>query len=944
MIAGGSVISSFNLYPVFGYLTVVLYLFGLAGCTGEQDQAVADLAIAYVKRPIPIVPASNPPQMVDSDVRIPAAFNAGGDVYVRSSASPSASETNITLCLTDPDVDGVLDGVGTGDVKDLDSSYDGEKLIFSLRLEDFDPNDDVVPTWNIYEYDIATGGCPTPVITTAFVPEEGDDLGPTYLPDGRIVFTSNRQDLVGAIQIDEGNLQFPPQDENQGQDALVLHVMSASGTNIKQISFNQSHDLDPSVLSSGEIVFSRWDNMGTSNAFNLFKIRPDGTELTALYGVHAHNVGTGNSTVQFLSPRERDDGRILGMIKPFNGSAGGGAPVIMNVAEYADNNQPIWPYQGALFGNGQVNAVALGVTTDGSISPAGRFRSVYPLRDGSNRALVSWTQCRLQPVDAMGLPLPEPPTPCPSTIPVGAVEAFPVYGIYIYDLGSNTQLPVVIPQEGFIFDEPVVFAARPDPTILFDKSPAESIGLDPTLWLNSTLDVENVGLLHIRSVYEMDGNFDDLDPLLNIADLATMSNPDPVLGTDADTRPARFLRVVKGAYIPEIVRNDMGLDNTAFGVNRQQGMRELLGYAPIEPDGSVLVKVPANVPFAISVVDKEGRRIGGRHQNWLQLQKGQILECNGCHEHNPIAPTEPLPHGYTDVPSALNTGALIADAFPGTDPAVIAEIDDTMAMTRIRTACGADPDGPLGLNVAIASCITLTPDINQRFTDVWTDPAASPTPDFNLLYADLGTPLPENAASVFCQHDSNDWRGWCRIIINYEENIHPLWELPRAGGACTDCHNLTGASTAGQLDLRGVGDTDVPEHLVSYRELFFGDDQVDANGDDILVTVQATDADGNLLFQMIVDPITGELVQELDPITNMPIPIMVDVAIPTVEGISMSVDGARSSYFIDKFLTSSGDPIHETLLTPAEIRLISEWLDMGGQYFNDPFHDDVPLN
>jgi hypothetical protein len=768
--------------------------------------------------------------MVDSDVRIPAAFNAGGDLYVRSSASPSASEINITLCLTDPDVDGVLDGIGTGDVKDLDSSYDGEKLIFSLRLEDFDPNDDVVPTWNIYEYDIATGGCPTPVITTAFVPEEGDDLGPTYLPDGRIVFTSNRQDLVGAIQIDEGNLQFPPQDENQGQDALVLHVMSASGTNIKQISFNQSHDLDPSVLSSGEIVFSRWDNMGTSNAFNLFKIRPDGTELTALYGVHAHDVGTGGSTVQFLSPRERDDGRILGMIKPFNGSAGGGAPVIMNVAQYADNNQPIWPYQGALSGNGQVNAVALGVTTDGSISPAGRFRSVYPLRDGSNRALVSWTQCRLQPVDAMGLPLPEPPTPCPSTIPVGAVEAFPVYGIYIYDLGSNTQLPVVIPQEGFIFDEPVVFAARPDPVILFDKSPAENIGMDPTLWLNPTLDIENVGLLHIRSVYEMDGNFDDLDPLLNVADLATMSNPDPVLGTDTDTRPARFLRVVKGAYIPEIVRNDMGLDATAFGVNRVQGMRELLGYAPIEPDGSVLVKVPANVPFAISVVDKEGRRIGGRHQNWLQLQKGQILQCNGCHEHNPIVPAEPLPHGYTDSPPALNTGALTVDAFPGTDPAVIAEIDDTMAMTRIRTACGADPDGPLGLNVALFGCAELTPNINLWFTDVWTDPAASPTPDFDLLYTDLTTPAPANAGNDFCESDKppltvadEDWDPICRIIINYEEHIHPLWELSRAGGACTDCHNLTGASTAGQLDLRGVDDTDVPEHLVSYRELFFGD-------------------------------------------------------------------------------------------------------------------------
>jgi hypothetical protein len=941
------VISRLSRYPVYGFLLAASGLLLLAGCTGEQDQAVADLAIAYIKRPIPLVANSNPPQMVDSDVRIPTAFSAGGDVYVRDSASPSASERNITSCLTTANP--AIAGEVNGDVKDLDTSYDGTKLIFALMKAHIPINNATFAErekWDIYEYDINAGDCPTTtVIPAGFAPQDGDDLGPTYLPDGRIVFTSNRQTLAGAIQNNEGNVQFPPLDENsnenRSEEALVLHIMDYDGTNIKQISVNQSHDLDPSVLASGEIVFSRWDNMGSSNAINLYKIRPDGTELAALYGVHAHNVGTGNSTVQFLSPRERDDGRILGMIKPFNGSSGGGAPVVMNVAQYADNNQPIWPLQSAgLTGNGQVNAVALGVTTNGSISPAGRFRSVYPIRDGSNRALVSWTQCRLQPLDALGLALGQP-IPCPSTIPAGAVEALPIYGIYIYDLGSNTQLPVVIPEEGFIFDEPVVIAVRPEPEFSFDKYPVVGGGLDPTIY------AENAGLLHIRSVYDMDGSFDDLGATPAVENLAAMSNPDdvdPVSGTNADRRPARFLRVVKGAYIPEIVDPDMGLDDAAYGVSTQQGMRELLGYVPIEPDGSVLVKVPANVPFAISVVDKDGRRIGGRHQNWLQLQKGQVLQCNGCHDHASTLPAERLPHGYTDAPDPLNTGAGTTGApFPGTDPAVLAEMGETMAIARIRTACGGDADGPLGLNVAIGSCITLTPDINMRFTDAWTDPAASPTPDLNLLYSfgdpdGLNTPLPENAAAgEICQHDSFSWRGWCRIKINYEEHIQPLWDLStRVGGVCTDCHNLTGAFTAGQLDLSGIYDVvDEPEHLVSYRELFFGDDQVDATGADVLVSP------GNE-----IDPVTGLVV--LDAMGN-PIPLPPD-STPTEEGISMSTNGARTvcvgttctGYFIDKFLTGSGDPIHEALLTPAEIRLISEWLDMGGQYFNDPFHDDVP--
>ena len=63
-------------------------------------------------------------------------------------------------------------------------------------------------------------------------------------------------------------------------------------------------------------------------------------------------------------------------------------------------------------------------------------------------------------------------------------------------------------------------------------------------------------------------------------------------------------------------------------------MREIVGYVPVQPDGSVRVKVPANVPLAISVLDREGRRITRRHQTWLQLRAGETINCNGCHDHS----------------------------------------------------------------------------------------------------------------------------------------------------------------------------------------------------------------------------------------------------------------------------------------------------------------------
>jgi hypothetical protein len=877
----------------------------LAGCSGEpQDQVVADFGIAYIKRPVvtEVDADTNATVLVDTDLRELLTFNEGGDVWLRDRASPSASERNITLCITDID----LDGVGDGDVRDLEASYDGTKLIFSLRV-DPDPDDNVDPTWNIYEYDVAAGGCPERVIGTDLTAEEGEDVAPHYLPDGRIVFSSTRQTLTREVLVNEGKQQFPPLDEDQREPAFVLHVMSATGGDIRQISFNQSHDLDPSVLMSGEIVFSRWDHMGSQNGIHLYTVRPDGTELKALYGVHSH--GTGADIVQYVTPRELPDGKILAMLKPFTGSASGGAPVIIDAGNYADLNQPTWPNQNILDGEGHVSAMNLDVRTDGSISPAGRFRSVYPLWDGTDRALVSWSQCRLQETTTVNGVDTITINPCgPDPIPADAVEALPVYGIYIYDLGNNTALPVVVPKEGVVIEEPVVLAPRDRPAIL-------SEGLE----LDETFASEHVGLLHIRSVYDRDGSFYAFGAT-GIVDLATMSQ------TSADIRPARFLRIVKAASIPDDTVHDF--DNSAFGVDRGQKMREIIGYAPIEPDGSVLVKVPANVPLAISVVDKNGQRLTGvgRHQNWIQVKPGETLECNGCHNH-----ATGLPHGQKDSPATRNPGAPTTPyVFPGTDPAKEAQMGETMAQTRIRLAC---PTSTSSFN-----CPDLNPNVDLLFDDVWsTTPAAS----VYLRYADLGPTAPNTS---FC----TDWEHRCRIVINYETHIHPRWSLPRMDPSNPDpantdwtcanasCHDSTNSTT--QLDLTDGTSSDEPDHFRAYRELLVNDVIKDAAG--VPVEFPVFDAGNNPVYVPLTDadgnPVLDENGNPVFATDSMGNPIQQTVQ----RGVtaSMSVAGSRSGTFIAKFLAGGS---HVGRLSAAEIRLISEWLDIGAQYYNNPFCVDA---
>ena len=87
------------------------------------------------------------------------------------------------------------------------------------------------------------------VITSDVVAEAGHDVAPHYLPDGRIIFSSTRQRQSGAILRRRGQAaSFPGLDEDSQEPAFVLHVMNADGSDIHQVSFNQSHDLDPTVI------------------------------------------------------------------------------------------------------------------------------------------------------------------------------------------------------------------------------------------------------------------------------------------------------------------------------------------------------------------------------------------------------------------------------------------------------------------------------------------------------------------------------------------------------------------------------------------------------------------------------------------------------------------------------------------------------------------------
>lgn len=154
--------------------------------------------------------------------------------------------------------------------------------------------------------------------------------------------------------------------------------------------------------------------------------------------------------------------------------------------------------------------------------------------------------------------------------------------------------------------------------------------------------------------------------------------------------------------------------------------------------------------------------------------------------------------------------------------------------------------------------------------------------------------------------------------------IDPVTMLQVADHTCSQagCHNTTNAAAApmvpaGQLDLQDGASQAEPLQFAAYRELLFTSNQ------------------------QCLDPATGAVIDcqqqvGIDPVSGLPIFAPIPYAPP------LSAGNARgSTRFFSRFAASG---THAGYLSPAELRLISEWVDIGAQYYNNPFDPGVPVN
>ncbi len=116
-----------------------------------------------------------------------------------------------------------------------------------------------------------------------------------------------------------------------------------------------------------------------------------------------------------------------------------------------------------------------------------------------------------------------------------------------------------------------------------------------------------------------------------------------------DQRPVKpgelkFVRVIEGVPamqdVPGGPRGDAS-SSEGPGEGASFGLRRLLGIAPIEPDGSFHVRVPAETPVTFQVLDENYLAVRTQ-KAWTWVIGNENRACIGCHEDRELSPPNKL--------------------------------------------------------------------------------------------------------------------------------------------------------------------------------------------------------------------------------------------------------------------------------------------------------------
>jgi len=199
----------------------------------------------------------------------------GGGLFVLS--DPFGDHPTLTNVLEDAIVErGRLrgDNLSTGTFLSPDLSYDGQTILFAYTQakayekyhgqEAYEWNPEV--SYHIFKVNVDG----THLVQLTDGPT--NDFDPCFLPDGRIVFVSERRG---------GYLRC-----GRNCPVYTTYAMEPDGSDIICLSFHETHEWHPSVDNDGMLVYTRWDyvDRDTNVAHHIWTSFPDGRNPRAFHG------------------------------------------------------------------------------------------------------------------------------------------------------------------------------------------------------------------------------------------------------------------------------------------------------------------------------------------------------------------------------------------------------------------------------------------------------------------------------------------------------------------------------------------------------------------------------------------------------------------------------------------------------------------------------------
>ena len=337
--------------------------------------------------------------------------------------------------------------LGRGHVRGIDLSWDGKKIVFGYAKQpdwNFDPwpwpgsgereigHELRLTQEPIHIFGINIDGSGLHQITDH---DMWSDLDPAYMPNGNIVFVSERCGF--SLQCNNG----PFHDET----SCNLYSVRPDGTGMRWLSYNKDGDYQPHVFNDGTIGYCRWEyqERGWAKIQSVWFLRPDGTGADALFKQHLDNPWAFENTREI--PMTTSDRKFLSIAAAHHTLACGPVCILSPNRGLNDASAIEIVTPGVLPSEGGMSGVP--VSEGGCIDDGGYYMYPWPLSDKFFLAAYTYSKNPPPGLDASAR---------------GADEKG--YGLYLIDVFGNKEL--IYKDVDISSSFPIPLRARPRPPII----------------------------------------------------------------------------------------------------------------------------------------------------------------------------------------------------------------------------------------------------------------------------------------------------------------------------------------------------------------------------------------------------------------------------------------------------------------------------------------------